>query len=325
MENRFNPLLEKHHPTGLQAKDLRILQCNIIRTCNMACRHCHVESSPKRTERMSWDTMARILDMVDAHPWQQVDITGGAPELHPDFRRFVAALRARKIPVQVRSNLTVHLLPELEGCLSFLAEQQVAMVASLPCYLESNVEKQRGKGVFSSSVIVLQRLNELGYGRDPQLPLHLVYNPVGTGLPGPQADLEAAYRKELYQRYHIEFSGLYTITNMPIGRFAQDLAKQQGLDDYLDRLANAFNPDTIDGLMCRHQVEIDYDGSLYDCDFNLALGLPITGASIHDLDLRQLRQRRIITGTHCLGCTAGCGSSCGGALVDGQNGRRQAG
>ncbi|MFW5846232.1 MAG: arsenosugar biosynthesis radical SAM (seleno)protein ArsS, partial [Planctomycetota bacterium] len=244
-------------------------------------------------------------------------------ELHPEFRRFIAALRDTRTPVQVRSNLTVHLLPETAGCLSFLAEQQVGIVASLPCYLEQNVDRQRGGGAFTGSIQVLQALNRLGYGTTAELPLHLVYNPLGMSLPPPQQDLEQAYREQLQARYGIRFTGLYTITNMPIGRFAQDLETQGRLGAYLDQLAESFNPATIDDLMCRHQIEVDWDGRIYDCDFNLALGLG-GSATIHEVDPALLRRRRIVTGEHCLGCTAGCGSSCGGALTDGER-RRAAG
>ncbi|MFW5844685.1 MAG: arsenosugar biosynthesis radical SAM (seleno)protein ArsS [Planctomycetota bacterium] len=321
--NRFDARLDEQSIAPLSRDSLRVLQLNITRRCNMACSHCHVESSPSRDEHMDRATMQRVIAIADR--FAQIDITGGAPEIHPDFRWFITELHTTGTPIQVRTNLTIHSLPAHEGCLEFLAEHGVALVASLPCYMEENVTRQRGKNVFTPSIAVLRRANALGYGRERRLPLHLVYNPVGTGLPGPQQALEEAYRRELRKRYEIVFTGLFTITNMPIGRFARDLERRDELDGYLQRLDESFNPETVPDLMCRHQIEVDWDGSIYDCDFNLALGLRAAGGRrIQEIDPEQLLRQPIATGSHCLGCTAGCGSSCGGALVD-EKRSRQAG
>ena len=317
MRAHFDELISEQHPNGLQAQSISVMQCNITRTCNLSCAHCHVESSPKRQETMSWDTMQRILDVVAELEIPLVDITGGAPEMHPDFKRFVAGARALGARVQIRSNLTIHLEPGYEDFPQWLADNQVGIVASLPCYLEENVDKQRGKGVFNGSVRVLQQLNALGYGTREDLPLDLVYNPVGPSLPGPQEGLEQAYKKHLAEHFDIQFSQLFAITNMPIGRWARWLDTKGELDGYYNKLIDAYNPGTIPGLMCLHQISVDWDGSLYDCDFNLAMGLHAEGApTIFTMDAEQYRQRTVKTGNHCLGCTAGCGSSCGGALVE---------
>jgi radical SAM/Cys-rich protein len=246
-----------------------------------------------------------------------VDLTGGAPELNPDLRWFIEALGAEGIPVQVRTNLTALLEPEAEGLAEFFRDHRVALVASMPCYLEENVRAQRGAGVYDKSIEAIRRLNDLGYGKDPGLVLNLVYNPGGPFLPAPQADLEAAYRKELRERFGVEFTRLLTIANMPIGRFGADLERRGGAEEYMRLLAGSFNPGTVEAVMCRSQVSVGPDGTLYDCDFNLALGLAVDhGAPDHirDFDLSTLRTRRIVTGEHCFGCTAGRGSSCGGAL-----------
>ena len=247
-----------------------------------------------------------------------VDITGGAPELHPHVRRFVEAIDSQRIPVMVRTNLTVLLMPEMEPMPQFYREHGVQLVASLPCYLEENVDRQRGAGVYTKSIEAIRLLNEIGYGRDETLRLSLVYNPVGPHLPPNQTALEADYRRELKNRFDIDFTNLITITNMPIGRYIGDLRKQNKHDDYMRLLKDAFNPATIEGLMCRHQINIDWAGNIYDCDFNLALNLCVDhGAPTHirDFDPVVHAKRRIVTGNHCFGCTAGCGSSCGGALV----------
>jgi radical SAM/Cys-rich protein len=247
-----------------------------------------------------------------------IDITGGAPELHPGLRGFIVSMAADGLPLQVRTNLTVLSESGLEDMPEFFRRHRVALVASMPCYLEENVRAQRGPGVYERSVDAIKRLNALGYGREPELQLNLVYNPGGPFLPGPQADLEAAYRTELRERFDIAFSKLLTITNMPIGRFARLLEADGRLDDYRRLLRGSFNLATVPGLMCLSQIEVGWDGSIYDCDFNLALGLKVDhGApdSIARFDLDALAQRRVVTGEHCFGCTAGAGSSCKGALV----------
>ena len=301
----------------LLADRIRIIQLNIGLTCNLACEHCHVASSPRRKEQMTWETMEHILRVSREVGAELIDSTGGAPEMNPHFERFVSTARAEGFPVQVRTNLTILLEPGYESTAQFMADHQVRLVASLPCYLEENVDRQRGEGVYQGSVEAIRRLNELGYARNPELPLDLVYNPIGPSLPPDQKGLEDDYRRELRSRYGIEFNNLITITNMPIGRYLSRLKKDGRADSYRELLRNSFNPDTVAPLMCRHQIDIDWDGNIYDCDFNLALRMPVNHgapANIRDFD-PSLHERRIVTGEHCFGCTAGCGSSCGGALV----------
>ncbi len=267
---------------------------------------------------MSWETMELLVAAADQCCDCLVDLTGGAPELHPDFRKLVAALRARGHCVQVRTNLTVILDNHAADLPEFLRDNAVALVASLPCYLEQNVDRQRGVGVYRSSIEALRRLNAVGYGMPGGLSLDLVYSPATASLPPDQDGLEVDYRRELRDRSGVEFSRVRTITNMPIGRFRQRLRSAGDLERYVALLRASFNPATLDGLMCRHQVSVGWDGTLYDCDFNLATGQPVDGdapKSIREFDRRALMGRRICTGEHCFGCTAGSGSSCGGTLV----------
>ncbi len=247
-----------------------------------------------------------------------IDLTGGAPELNPHFRRFVKALCQEGHRVQVRTNLTVLSEPGMEELPEFFRKHQIQLVASMPCYLEENVCAQRGKGVYERSIAAIKRLNALGYGSNPELTLNLVYNPGGPFLPPPQLVLEEDYRRELGQRFGITFTRLLTITNMPLGRFRTELIRKKEEENYLRLLRESFNPQTVTELMCRHQLNVGWDGTLYDCDFNLALGLSVNhGAPDHiqSFRLEDLWKRRIVTGEHCFACTAGFGSSCGGALV----------
>ncbi len=316
--NDFLRSVRQHTGRELTAAAPSLIQVNVGFRCNLACRHCHVEGAPDRQEVMAWPTMESVLKLVAAFPGIQVDITGGAPELNPHFRTFVTALRAKGHPVQVRTNLTVLFEPGQETTAAFFREQQVHLVASLPCYLDRNVDSQRGRGVYRRSIEAIRWLNELGYGRRPELPLSLVYNPGGPFLPPDQQALEKDYRDHLGREYGIVFTRLLTIANMPIGRFLEDLQRQQKAEAYRLLLEEAFNPATVEGLMCRHQICIAWDGSLADCDFNLVLGLGLASGlprHIDQLDPSQLAGRPIATGRHCFGCTAGCGSSCGGALV----------
>lgn len=302
----------------LTAASMRTVQVNIGLACNLACLHCHVESGPKRTEAMSRDTMADVLRVVEASGAEVVDITGGAPEMHPDFRWFVDEAQARGARVMVRTNLTILLEDGYTDLPQWFADRRVHLVASLPCYTSGNVDAQRGRGTFDGSIAALRALNAVGYGGREDLPLDLVYNPGGTGLPGPQAALEADYRRRLAADWDLTFTRLLTITNMPIGRFARDLHREGRLGAYLDTLASTFNPATIDGLMCRHQLHVAHDGRLYDCDFNYALGLGADaegGTHIADVVPETFLRRRVATAAHCFGCTAGAGSSCGGALA----------
>ena len=316
--NEFD--LKIHEATGnnLLCEDVSTIQVNVGLRCNLQCAHCHVAASPKRKEAMDSEAMELIVDAAVKARCKLVDITGGAPELNPYFRPFVEALRGLDIPVLVRTNLTVLHNSEMETMPAFFKRHQVELVASLPCYLEENVDRQRGQGTYEGSIKAIRILNGVGYGRDSDLPLSLVYNPTGPHLPPNQAMLEADYRRELKGRFDIEFTNLVTITNMPIGRYVGDLRKQRKYGDYVRLLEDSFNPSTIDGLMCRHQINVDWEGNIYDCDFNLALKLPVDhGAPTHirDFDPVLHAKRRIVTGKHCFGCTAGCGSSCKGALT----------
>jgi len=294
------------------------LQLNLGPRCNLSCRHCHIQGSPIRTERMDDETMSAVLRFAATLPPAQIDLTGGAPELHPRFRSFVDELLGLGHQVQVRTNFTVFFQPGMEDLPTWYARRGIALVGSLPCYLEQNVKAQRGERVFEQSLAAIGELNALGYGRSESLSLSLVYNPGGAFLPPPQQNLEEAYRAQLKDRFALDFTRLYAITNMPIGRFWDDLVRQGKSGQYRALLHESFNPRTVPGLMCRHQISIGWDGTLYDCDFNLALKLPAKAGSarnIRQLKAESLEGREIVTGLHCFGCTAGAGSSCGGTLA----------
>lgn len=321
---------------ALKRRDATTLQINIGLTCNLACRHCHVESSPARKETMMRSVAERLVELVRGAPsLRVVDITGGAPEMHAEFRFLVEAFSELGLQVLDRCNLVVLDEPGQEDLVEFLAKHRVKVVASLPCYTPDNVEKQRGDGVFDASIRALQSLNDAGYGRaGTGLELDLVYNPGGPSLPPAQEQLETDYRRELKRAFNIEFSKLICIANMPIKRFADDLMARNQLQDYLDLLVSSFNPSTVDSVMCLDMVHVAWDGRLYDCDFNFALAmtlgvdtakqqqrqkLPVNlpdGLTVFDIDgLSDLYDRPIHTGVHCYGCTAGSGSSCGGSLA----------
>jgi len=315
--NDFDAAIAPNFPQGLTSTAISTIQINIGLTCNLACRHCHVESSPKRKEQMDWPTLQAVLQAAQSLGVQTIDITGGAPEMNPHFCEFLTAATTQGLDVMVRSNLTIHLEPGYETYAELMRDNKIQIVASLPCYLEKNVDKQRGKGVYHDSIKVIRQLNTLGYGIDNDLPLTLVYNPIGPVLPPDQEGLEADYHRELKNLFDISFTNLYTITNMPIGRFQRDLKHHHQDKEYRQLLRDAYNPDTLDGLMCRHQINVGHDGTLYDCDFNLALNMPINHgvkANIKDFSQPDLLNRQIMTASHCFGCTAGPGSSCGGAL-----------
>ncbi len=304
----------------VMADSIDVLQVNVGLKCNQACVHCHLACSPARNESMSWETMEKIIELADEIKPGMVDITGGAPEMNPRLKDFILKLQEGGHPVQVRTNLSVMDEPGKYDFPEFFAENGVGLVASMPCYLETNVTAMRGSHCFIKSIAMLRRLNELGYGDKEGLTLDLVYNPgVGPNLPPRQSSLEGDYKREMINRYGVAFNQLFTITNVPIGRYFDEL-KEKGQDkQYMELLTQSFNPATVDGLMCRHQVNIGWDGRLYDCDFNQALGLPINhGAPDHlnDFDLKQMIHRQVVTGKHCFACTAGAGSSCGGALAD---------
>jgi len=299
---------------------LQTLQVNLGYVCNQSCAHCHVNAGPNRTESMTRETVDQVLILLRRSGAGLLDLTGGAPELNPHFRHLVRAARALGVRVIDRCNLTVLFQPDQEDLAGFLAEQEVEITASLPCYLRENVEQQRGRGVYDDSIRALRLLNGLGYGRDPRLPLNLVYNPVGPALPPPQAALEADYRRELGERFGIAFDRLLTITNMPISRFGAVLLAQGQYADYMGLLRDNFQAANLDTLMCRSLISIDWRGYVYDCDFNQMLDLPMPapGGRPHISELgdgSRLAAAPVRTGEHCYGCTAGQGSSCGGALA----------
>ncbi len=299
---------------------LRTLQVNLGYRCNLQCRHCHVAASPQRREMMSEENIAEVIAFLDRADIETLDLTGGAPELHPKFRALVAAACARGVTVLDRCNLTVLEEPGQEETAPFLARHGVEIVASLPYYLSENVDRQRGDGVFEASVRVLQRLNALGYGMDGSgLRLNLVYNPQGAALPPPQQALEADYKAQLRERFGIRFNQLFVITNMPIRRFGSTLLSTGGFEGYMRLLREAYQPGNLDAVMCRTQLSVDWQGMVYDCDFNQMLGLPAAVGGGGNLHLSQVRVEAlpgapIRVMDHCYGCTAGQGSSCGGAL-----------
>jgi radical SAM/Cys-rich protein len=299
---------------------LETLQVNLGYVCNLSCVHCHVNAGPQRTEIMSLEVIEQVLALLVASGVQTLDLTGGAPELNPHFRYLVREARRLGVRVIDRCNLTILFEPGQEDLASFLAEQEVEVVASLPCYLEDNVEEQRGKGVYDDSIRAIRQLNALGYGSDPALQLNLVYNPVGPVLPPPQSALEQDYRRELGARFGIRFNQLFTITNMPISRFGAVLLSQGHYVDYMALLRDNFSQDNLGTLMCRSLYSIDWRGYVYDCDFNQMLDLPVMASDrrhISDLLSRGSEPGLSVrTGEHCYGCTAGQGSSCGGALDD---------
>ena len=318
--NRFAQRLSAHN-LELRHARAEILQINVGKLCNLTCNHCHVNAGPKRREIMGRKTMDRVLDWLARSDIATVDITGGAPEMIRDFRYLVERVKALQPARHVidRCNLTILLEPGYEGLAEFLAAHEVEIIASLPCYTAKNVNEQRGDGVFDGSIRALQLLNALGYGTDEKLPLHLVYNPNGAFLPGPQRELEADYKGELERNFGIVFNRLYTITNMPIARFAAYLRQHQEFDDYMDLLDRSFNPHTVDGLMCRNTINVSWRGEVFDCDFNQMLKMQWRdrehGLYLWEIDPARVENREILTGDHCFGCTAGAGSSCGGALV----------
>ena len=307
------------HGLALRRGTVKTLQLNVGRRCDLACHHCHVEAGPNRTEALDLRAAERVLALLEANPEIDVlDLTGGAPEMNAHFRLLVSGARRLGRRVIDRCNLTILLRPGQEDTAQFLAANDVEIIASLPCYSRENVERQRGRGVFGTSIEALSRLNALGYGREhSSRALHLVYNPQGASLPPSQRELEDRYRAELGELFGIEFHRLLTITNMPIRRFARTLEREGRADAYLGLLVNHFNPATVAELMCRDLLSVDYRGRLYDCDFNQALDLPLAAGarSIWDVSkLSALEGAPIATASHCFGCTAGAGSSCGGAL-----------
>jgi radical SAM/Cys-rich protein len=315
----FGARLEQSGLHPLRATGITVFQINVGKWCNQTCRHCHVDAGPDREERMTRETAELCIRALAKSDIPTVDITGGAPELNPNFRWLVKESRALGRLVMDRCNLSVLLLPSQADLAEFLAEHRVEIVASLPSYRAAQTDAQRGEGVFEKSIVALRMLNGLGYGKpDSGLVLNLVHNPVGAFLPPKQQASEAQFRRDLWNRHGIEFNQLYTITNMPISRFLEFLLESGNYDGYMDRLVNAFNPAAAAGVMCRYTISVGWDGILYDCDFNQMLELPVVDEApthIRDFDATRLHHRRIVTGNHCYGCTAGSGSSCGGAVA----------
>ena len=319
--NRFAEKLGAHS-VSLRRTRPEILQVNVGKLCNLTCVHCHVNAGPKRKEIMTRQTIDRIIDWLARTDIPTVDLTGGAPEMIPDFRYFIMRIGALQLPRHVidRCNLTILLERGYEDLSEFLARNKVEIIASMPCYSAENVNAQRGEGVFEGSIAALRLLNLLGYGADPDLPLHLVYNPVGAFLPPSQDELEGDYKRELKKHFGIVFNKLYALTNLPIGRFASYLRHSGKLDDYMRLLIEAFNPSTIGGLMCRNTISVGWRGEVYDCDFNQQLGMQWSRSDgskplfLWDIDPDAVEDREIMTGEHCFGCTAGAGSTCGGAI-----------
>lgn len=315
----FSEKLALEDMPPLLATRIEVLQINVGKLCNQTCTHCHVDAGPDRRESMSRETAEAIIDVLANNDIPTLDITGGAPEMNPHFRWLVEQAHSLGRRVIDRCNLTILMANGFRDLPEFLAQHAVEVVASLPCYLEENCDSQRGDGVFSRSIDALRRLNSLGYAQPgSDLKLSLVFNPTGSSLPPQQDQLEATYRHELKSRYDIDFSELHVITNLPISRFLDDLLRTKQFDAYMQKLIEGFNPLTLDSVMCRTMVSVDWRGNLFDCDFNqmldigLASGLP---QHVSDFDADQLSQRPIQTGRHCFGCTAGCGSSCQGTLV----------
>ena len=315
----FNQMLGRHGLGQLRPMEPEVLQINLGKMCNQACKHCHVDAGPDRTEIMSRSTMQECLNAIDTSSIRTVDLTGGAPEMNPDFRWFVDQIHARGLRVMVRCNLTIIVAnPKYHDLPEFYAERNIHVVSSLPFYDASYTDRQRGGGVFDDSITALKMLNSVGYGSEGgTLVLDLVYNPVGALLPGPQAALEKEFKRNLYDKHGVVFNALHCITNMPISRFLEFLVSSGNYEQYMSTLVSAFNPSAVHSVMCRSTISVGYDGRLYDCDFNQMLEMPVESSRRHisEFDSVDLTSRIIETDRHCFGCTAGAGSSCGGQLV----------
>ena len=318
MKDTFDLLLDTDFPAIKRSK-LETLQVNLGYLCNQQCLHCHVDASPRRTEIMTAETIKDVLDFMEKKEIKTLDLTGGAPEMNPHFTFLVKQAKALGVHVIDRCNLTILLEKGFEDTASFLAENEVEVIASMPCYLEENVDAQRGKGVFDGSVEGLKLLNRHGYGIDEKLSLNLVYNPQGISLPPSQEQLEKSYKKELKQRFDISFNHLFTITNMPIKRFGSTLVSKGLFEEYMQLLKNSYSKENLAGVMCRTTLSVDWQGHVFDCDFNQMLNLNL-GTSVKKTHITSLLQNDLVGEDiaimdHCYGCTAGDGSSCGGALV----------
>jgi radical SAM/Cys-rich protein len=306
------------HDLDLKASGIDTLQVNVGKLCNQACKHCHVDASPKRTEIMPLAVVEDCLNALRKYRIPTLDITGGAPELNPHFRYFVTGARKAGARVIVRHNLTVMFEKDQENLPEFFAENELEVISSLPYFLAAQTDAQRGTGVFDKSIEALKRLNAVGYGTHENLVLNLVYNPTGAFLPPAQEAIEKDFKRELKTRCDVVFNNLFTITNMPISRFLEWLRRSNNEHAYMQKLVNAFNPATVEGLMCRRMISVDWRGNLYDCDFNQMLDLTVEDEvpqTIAEFNAAKLTDRRIVTGAHCFGCTAGAGSSCGGVVA----------
>lgn len=320
MKDTLHLLLTTDFP-AIQRQQLEILQVNLGYTCNQSCKHCHVNAGPNRKEQMSLQTIDQVLAYLHAFNIKTLDLTGGAPEMNPHFKYLVSEARGAGVHIIDRCNLTILNEPGFADLAEFIAEQKLEIVASMPCYLEDNVNKQRGDGVYQSSIRALKKLNSLGYGhKDTGLELNLMFNPAGPALPPPQCALEADYKKQLFDQHGIVFNSLYSLTNMPIKRFGSTLLSHNQFDDYMALLKSAHQQDNLTTVMCSQLISIDWQGYVYDCDFNQMLELPLIihnrqKSHITELMSENIKDNPIIVADHCYGCTAGQGSSCGGALA----------
>jgi len=317
-EVKFSEKLKGINLFPLKPTTIEILQINLGKLCNQVCEHCHVDAGPNRTEIMIKEVLQQCLDAAKTPTIHTIDLTGGAPEMNPDFRWFVSELSKLGKKVIVRSNLTILTYKKYLDIPQFYKDNNVTVISSMPCYTKDNVDKQRGNGVFERSIQALQRLNELGYGKEGSgLELDLVYNPGGASLPPEQKSLELDYKRELKELFNIEFNNLFAITNLPISRFLDFLLKEEKYEVYMNKLIESFNPAAVKEVMCRNTISVGWDGKLFDCDFNqmLELGVASSSQNIKDFDGEQLKNRNIILGQHCYGCTAGAGSSCQGTIT----------
>lgn len=318
-EEKFSVCVKRSGIEKLTSRKVEIFQINMGKMCNQTCKHCHVDAGPDRKEIMTRETMQMCLDKLSETDIQTIDLTGGAPELNPDFRWFVTELKKLKRHIMVRCNLTIILSnPRFNDLPDFYAGNNIEVISSLPYYQKTNTDRQRGDGVFEKSIKALRMLNDRGYGKpESGLILNLVYNPSGAYLPGPQHSLENDFKKELKDKYGIVFNSLFTITNMPVSRFLEYLIDSGNYVDYMEKLINSFNVSAVKNVMCTNTISVGWDGYLYDCDFNQMLDMKVNNerkAHINEFDIDYLDTREIITGQHCFGCTAGSGSSCGGAI-----------
>ncbi len=309
---KFKEALKEKGVYPLKAEGLEILQVNLGYKCNMACKHCHVEAGPARNELMDKRTVDAVINVLKKSSIKTLDITGGAPELNPNFTYLVEQSKRSGKHVIVRSNLTIFYETGMNDLPEFYKDNRVEVIASLPYYMEENVDRVRGEGAYRKSIAALKKLNGLGYGNNVGLNLNLVYNPQGAFLPPSQSSIENEYKNELKDKHDIEFNNLYTFTNMPIGRFKNFLEKSGNLDKYMTTLTSSFNPETLAGIMCRHLISVGWDGTLYDCDFNQVIGLKVIEGypqNIAEFNLDELSKREIAIDDHCFGCTAGQGST----------------